>query len=79
MLDSEFRNPTTKRKKTIFCDESTRELYHMPNNVVGFHKLNVKKLLSLCKTYRYEKKYELEKIKNELRPDVELLWLPVAH
>ena len=79
MLDSEFRNTTTKWNKAYILLWIDKRGIPLPNNVVGFHKLTVKNLLKLCKDYRYEKKYELEKIKNELRPDVELLWLPVAH
>ena len=29
--------------------------------------------------FHYEKKYLLENIKNEIRPDINILWLPVAH
>lgn len=79
MLNPEYRNPTSGWKKQQIVDWLIKRAVPVPLDVLEFNELTKVELLGLSKDHRFEKKYILDKILKEIRPDCELFWLPVAH
>ena len=79
MIDPDYRNPTTQWRKGDILDWFERRNVPLPEDITSFSELTKVELLNLSKEFRYEKVYLLDKIRKNLRDDVKLLWLPVAH
>ena len=79
MLDPEFRNPTTKWRVAEIIQWLRRRPVPLPDNEDSFEAMSKAELLNLSRKNKYEKKYLLDKTCKNLRDDVKLLWLPVAH
>lgn len=79
MVDPDTKNPTMSWKKDEIVSWSLRREIPLPPGVDNFMQMTKAELIVHATPYFGKPEKKLEQIVKRVRPDVELVWLPVAH
>lgn len=79
MVDPETKNPTMSWLKGDIISWIVNKNIPLPPDATEFVKLTKSVLINHARPYFRTPEKRLDQLTKELRPDVELIWLPVAH
>lgn len=79
MTDPETRNPNMKWLKNDIIEWMKKNNTGLPPDVYDFESLTKQVLINHAKPFFKEPEKILDQLVRQVRPDVQIIWLPVAH